>query len=164
MNSKPILNTESGDEHMKVIFLTDVKGQGKKDELKEVSDGYARNYLIPRKLVMEATSDTLNAIKLKEKAKLAHAAKEKALAEENAKKLESLIVKVSAKAGAGGKLFGSVTSKEISEALLKQFNITIDKKDIVQSEPIKNYGSYTVKCKLGHETNGNINLIVTEEK
>lgn len=149
---------------MKVIFLTDVKGQGKKDELKEVSDGYARNYLIPRKLVMEATSDTLNAIKIKEKAKIAHAAKEKALAEENAKKLESLIVKVPAKAGAGGKLFGSVTSKEISEALLKQYNITIDKKDIVQSDPIKNYGSYAVKCKLGHETNGTINIVVTEEK
>ena len=149
---------------MKVIFLTDVKGQGKKDELKEVSDGYARNYLIPRKLVMEATSDTLNAIKIKEKAKLAHAAKEKALAEENAKKLESLIVKVPAKAGAGGKLFGSVTSKEISEALLKQCNIAIDKKDIVSGEPIKNYGSYSVKCKLGHEVSGTINLVVTEEK
>ena len=149
---------------MKVIFLTDVKGQGKKDELKEVSDGYARNYLIPRKLVMEATSDTLNAIKIKEKAKIAHAAKEKALAEENAKKLESLIVKVPAKAGAGGKLFGSVTSKEISEALFKQCNIAIDKKDIVSGEPIKNYGSYSVKCKLGHEVSGTINLVVTEEK
>ena len=149
---------------MKVIFLTDVKGQGKKDELKEVSDGYARNYLIPRKLVMEATSDTLNAIKIKEKAKLAHAAKEKALAEENAKKLESLIVKVPAKAGAGGKLFGSVTSKEISEALLKQCNIAIDKKDIVSGDPIKNYGAYSVKCKLGHEVSGIINLVVTEEK
>ena len=149
---------------MKVIFLTDVKGQGKKDELKEVSDGYARNYLIPRKLVMEATSDTLNAIKIKEKAKLAHAAKDKALAEENAKKLESLIVKVPAKAGAGGKLFGSVTSKEISEALLKQCSIAIDKKDIVSGDPIKNYGSYSVKCKLGHEVSGIINLVVTEEK
>ncbi|MEA4895173.1 MAG: 50S ribosomal protein L9 [Oscillospiraceae bacterium] len=149
---------------MKVIFLTDVKGQGKKDELKEVSDGYARNYLIPRKLVMEATNDTINAIKIKEKAKLAHAAKEKALAEENAKKLESLIVKVPAKAGAGGKLFGSVTSKEISEELQKQYGIAVDKKDIVQSDPIKNYGTYSVKCRLGHEVSGTINLIVTEEK
>lgn len=149
---------------MKVIFLTDVKGQGKKDEIKEVSDGYGRNYLLPRKLAMEATSDTLNAIKIKEKAKATQAAKEKALAQENAKKLESLVVKVSAKAGAGGKLFGSVTSKEISDALLKQYDINIDKKDIVQSDPIKNYGSYSVKCKLGYEVNGTINLVVTEEK
>lgn len=149
---------------MKVIFLTDVRGQGKKDEIKEVSDGYARNYLIPRKLVLEATSDSLNAIKLKEKAKAAQAAKDKALAQDNAKKLESLIVKVPAKAGAGGKLFGSVTSKEISDALLKQHNIVIDKKDIVQSDPIKNYGSYSVKCKLGYEISGTINIVVTEEK
>jgi len=149
---------------MKVIFLADVKGQGKKDEIKEVSDGYARNYLMPRKLVAEATSDALNAIKLKEKAKAAHAAKEKAQAEENAKKLESVVVKVPAKAGAGGRLFGSVTSKEISEALLKQYNITIDKKDIVQNEPIKNYGTYSIKCKLGYEVNGTINIVVTEEK
>ena len=149
---------------MKVIFLTDVKGQGKKDELKEVSDGYARNYLIPRKLVAEATSDSLNAIKLKEKAKIAHAAKEKALAEENAKKLESIVVKVFAKAGTGGRLFGSVTSKEISEALLKQFDISIDKNKIVQNEPIKTFGSFSVKCKLGSEVSGTINLVVTEEK
>ena len=149
---------------MKVIFLTDVKGQGKKDEIKEVSDGYARNFLIPRKMVAEATTDSLNAIKLKEKAKIVHAAKEKALAQENVKKLESLVVKIPAKAGTGGRLFGSVTSKEISDALLKQYNIAIDKKDIVQSEPIKTFGAFSVKCKLGHEVSGIINLVVTEEK
>jgi len=149
---------------MKVIFLTDVKGQGKKDEIKDVSDGYARNYLMPRKLVAEATSDALNAIKLKEKAKAAHAAKEKALALDNAKKLEGVVVKVPAKAGTGGRLFGSVTSKEISEALLKQFDISIDKKEIVQSDPIKNFGTYSVKCKLGYEVSGTINLAVIEEK
>ena len=148
---------------MKVIFLTDVKGQGKKDEIKEVSDGYARNYLIPRKLVAEATTDALNAIKLKEKAKATHTAKEKSQAEENAKKLESVVVKLPAKAGAGGRLFGSVTSKEISEALQKQYNIVVDKKDIVQNEPIKNYGTYSVKCKLGYEVSGTINIVVTEE-
>jgi len=149
---------------MKVIFLTDVKGQGKKDEMKEVSDGYARNFLLPRKLAVEATSDTLNTMKLKEKAKAAQIAKEKALAQENAKKLESIVVKVAAKAGTGGRLFGSVTSKEISDALLKQFEIAIDKKDIVQTDPIKNFGSYSVKCKLGHEISGMINVVVTEEK
>ena len=132
--------------------------------VKEVSDGYARNYLLPRKLAAEASADTLNAIKLKEKAKQHQAEKDKAQALENAKKLESVVVKVPAKAGTGGKLFGSVTSKEISEALLKQFNIAIDKKDIVQAEPIKNYGSYSVKCKFGHEISGTINLVVTEEK
>lgn len=149
---------------MKVIFLTDVRGQGKKDEMKEVSDGYARNYLLPRKLAVEATSDTLNAMKLKEKAKAAQIAKEKASAQENAKKLESIVVKVSAKAGSGGRLFGSVTSKEISDAILKQFDISIDKKDIVQNEAIKNFGSYSVKCKLGHEISGTINVVVAEEK
>ena len=149
---------------MKVIFLTDVKGQGKKDEIKEVSDGYARNFLIPRKMVAEATTDALNSIKLKEKAKIAHAEKEKTLAQDNVKKLETLVVKVPAKAGTGGRLFGSVTSKEISDALLKQYDIAIDKKDIVQSEPIKTFGAYSVKCKLGHEVSGIINLVVTEDK
>ena len=149
---------------MKVIFLADVRGQGKKDEIKEISDGYARNYLIPRKMVAEATPDMLNAIKLKEKAHVALIAKEKAAAAENAKKLENVIVKVPAKAGAGGRLFGSVTSKEISDALFKQYGITVDKKEIVQSEPIKNYGSYSIKCKLGFEVSGTINIIVTEDK
>lgn len=149
---------------MKVVFLTDVRGQGKKDEMKEVSDGYARNYLLPRKLAVEATADTLNSIKLKEKAKKAQFAKEKALAEENAKKLESIVVKIQAKAGAGGKLFGSVTSKEISDALLKQHDVVIDKNKIVQAEPIKSFGTYTVKCKLGFEVSGTINVIVVEEK
>ena len=149
---------------MKVIFLEDVRGQGKKDEIKEISDGYARNYLIPRKMVAEATPDMLNAIKLKEKAHVALIAKEKAAAAENAKKLENVIVKVPAKAGAGGRLFGSVTSKEISDALFKQYGITVDKKEIVQSEPIKNYGAYSIKCKLGFEVSGTINIIVTEDK
>lgn len=149
---------------MKVIFLENVRGQGKKDEIKEVSDGYARNFLIPRKLALEASADTLNAVKLREKAKAAQAAKEKAQAEDYAKRLEALVVKISAKAGAGGKLFGSVTSKEISDELKRQHEIDIDKKDIVQAEPIKTFGSFSVRCKLGHEVSGTINLIVTEEK
>ncbi len=149
---------------MKVVFLTDVRGQGKKNELKEVSDGYARNYLLPRKLAVEATADTLNAMKLKEKAKKAQLEKEKALAEENAKKLEAVVVKIPAKAGAGGKLFGSVTSKEISDALLKQHDMAIDKNKIVQAEPIKTFGTFAVKCKLGFEVSGTINVVVSEEK
>ena len=149
---------------MKVIFLTDVRGQGKKDEMKEVSDGYARNFLLPRKLAAEATTDTLNAIKLKEKAKQKQLEKDKALAMEVAQKLESLVVKVPAKGGGGGKLFGAVTSKEISEALSKQCDISIDKNKIVQAEPIKTFGPHDVKCKLGFEISGTINVMVVEEK
>ena len=149
---------------MKVVFLTDVRGQGKRDEIKEVSDGYARNYLLPRKLAAEATSDMLNAIKIKEKAKAVQAAKDKAAALENAKRLESIVVRVPAKAGAGGKLFGSVTSKEISDALHEQFDLTIEKQKIVQAEPIKSFGAYEVKCKLGYEVTGTIHVLVIEEK
>ncbi len=149
---------------MKVIFLTDVRGQGKKDEMKDVSDGYARNYLLPRKLAVEATSDALNAMKLKEKARKAQMEKEKAQAQEISQKLESLVVKVSAKGGGGGKLFGSVTSKEISDALAQQYDIVVDKNKIVQSEPIKSFGSYDVKCKLGYEVSGVIHVVVAEAK
>ena len=147
---------------MKVIFSTDVRGQGKKGEMKEVSDGYARNYLIPRGLAAEATADNINAMKLKEKAKAAQIAREKAQAEENAKKLEGVQVLIRAKAGSSGKLFGAVTSQEICDALKEQFDIDIEKNKIVQAEPIKTFGSYTVKAKLGFETSGNINLLVIE--
>ena len=149
---------------MKVIFNTDVRGQGKKGEMKEVSIGYARNYLIPRGLAAEATPDHINALKLKEKAKAAQAAKEKAQAEENAKKLGEVQVVVRAKAGSAGKLFGAVTSDAISKALKEQFDIDIEKNKIVQAEPIKTFGSYTVKAKLGYEVSGNINVLVVEEK
>ena len=147
---------------MKVIFNTDVRGQGKKGEMKEVSIGYARNYLIPRGLAAEATPDHINALKLKEKAKAAQAAKEKAQAEENARKLGEVQVIVRAKAGSAGKLFGAVTSDAISKALKEQFDIDIEKNKIVQAEPIKSFGSYTVKAKLGFETNGTINVLVVE--
>ena len=149
---------------MKVIFNVDVKGQGKKGELKEVSEGYGRNYLLPRKLAVEATPDNLNALRLKEKAKAAAIAAEKEKAMENAKALESVVVKITARAGAGGKLFGAVTSQEISEALKTQFGIEIEKQKIVQADPIKTFGSYEVKCKFGYEINGVIHVMVTEEK
>lgn len=149
---------------MKVIFNTDVRGQGKKGEMKEVSDGYARNYLLPRKLATEATADNINTMKLKEKAKAAQIAKEKAQAEENAKKLSAVQVTIKAKAGNGGKLFGAVTSQEISRALKEQHDMDIEKNKIVQADPIKNFGSYTVKAKLGYEINGSINVLVVEDK
>ena len=147
---------------MKVVFNQDVRGQGKKGEIKEVSDGYARNYLLPRKLASEATADAINAIKLKEKAKAAQAAKEKAQALEYAEKLEAVQVTVRAKAGSSGKLFGAVTSDAISQALKEQFDMDIEKNKIVQAEPIKSFGSYTVKAKLGYEVSGNINVLVVE--
>lgn len=149
---------------MKVIFNVDVKGQGKKGEMKEVSEGYGRNYLLPRKLAVEATPDALNALRLKEKAKAAAIAAEKARAMENAKRLESIIVKIPAKAGSAGKLFGSITSKEISEALAAQHGIEIEKQKIIQAEPIKTFGSYEVKCKFGYEISGTVHVLVVEEK
>ena len=149
---------------MKVIFNEDVRGQGKRGEMKEVSDGYARNYLLPRKLASEATPDMLNAFKLKEKAKKAQMAREKAQAEENAKRLEGVVVKISARAGQGGRLFGAITSQEISDALREQHGIEIEKNKIVQSEPIKSFGNCEVKAKLGYEVSGKINVLVVEQK
>ena len=147
---------------MKGIFNVDVRGQGKKGEMKEVSDGYARNYLLPRKLASEATADNINTMKLKEKAKAALIAKEKAEAEENAKRLSAITVTIRAKAGGAGKLFGSVTSQEISDALREQHGINIEKNKIVQAEPIKTFGSYTVKAKLGYEISANVSVLVIE--
>ena len=147
---------------MKVIFLEDVKGKGKKGELKDVSDGYARNFLLPKKLAKEATADNLNTFKMQEKAKAAQIAREKAEAHENAKKLESVVVKIPAKAGSNGKLFGAVTNKEISDALAKQHGMNIEKNKIVLSEPIKSYGAFDVKCKFGYEISGVIHVLVCE--
>ena len=147
---------------MKVILAADVRGQGKKGEMKEVSDGYARNFLLPRGLAVAATEDNLNAMKLKDAAKKKQIEKEKALAAENAKRLEGIVVKIAAKAGGAGRLFGSVTSKEISEALQTQHGISIEKNKIVQPEPIKSFGSYEVKCKFGYEISGVIHVQVVE--
>ena len=148
---------------MKVILNADVKGQGKKGEMVEVSEGYARNYLLPRNLAVKATADNLNAMKLKEKARLAQIEKEKEQAREHAKLLGSAVVKVRAKGGENGKLFGSVTSKEIAEALKEQHGISLEKNRIVLEETIKSFGSYEVKCKLGHEISGTIHVLVVEE-
>ena len=149
---------------MKVILQKDVKGKGKKGELKEVSDGYARNYLLPRGLAVEATADNLNTMRLQDKARQAQIAREKAQAMDYAERLGGVMVKIKAKGGEGGRLFGSVTSKEISEALAAQYGMNIEKNQIVQTEPIKSFGTYQIKCKLGHEISGVINVLVTEEK
>lgn len=147
---------------MKVILQQDVRGQGKKGQLVEVSDGYARNFLLPRKLAVAATAENVNTMKQQEKARKAQEAAEKAEAEATAKKLEGLMVKISAKAGEGGRLFGAVTGKEVSEALAAQHSLTIPKAKLVMDEPIKSCGSYQIKAKLGYEVSGTINVLVVE--
>ena len=147
---------------MKVIFNQDVKGTARKGEMKEVSDGYGRNYLIPRGIATEATADNLNTFKLQEKAKKAQIEREKKQALEIAEKLKAVQVTIRAKAGNGGRLFGAVTSQEICDNLKKQHNIEIEKNKIVQAEPIKAFGAYTVKAKLGYEISGDISVLVVE--
>ncbi len=147
---------------MKVILQQDVKGQGKKGQLIEASDGYARNYLLPRKLAVAATAENVNAMKQQEKAKQAQMAAEKAAAQELAERLKGCQVRVIAKAGTGGRLFGSVTSKEISDALKAQCGIEIAKTKLVLPDPIKAFGGYQVKCRLGYEITGTVNVLVTE--
>ncbi|MCL2125079.1 MAG: 50S ribosomal protein L9 [Oscillospiraceae bacterium] len=148
---------------MKVILQQDVKDQGKKGQLIEVSDGYARNYLLPRKLAIAANQENLTVMKQQEKAKQRKMEADKAAALETAERLSEVMVKITAKSGgAGGKLFGAVTSKEISEALMEQFGIEIEKQKIVQDEHIKTFGSYEIKCKLGFEIHGTINVLVIE--
>lgn len=149
---------------MKVILQQDVKGQGKKGQLVDVSDGYARNFLLPKKLAVIATAENLNTMKQQEKARKAQQAAEKAEAEALSKKLESLTVKVAAKAGEGGRLFGAVTAKEISECLAQQHGLNIAKTKLVLDEPIKAFGSYQVKAKLGFEVVGTVYVSVFEEK
>lgn len=148
---------------MKVILQQDVRGQGKKGQLIDVSDGYARNFLLPRKLAVEASADNLNTMKLQEKAKAEQQAREKAQALDTAERLKELTVTIKAKAGSGGRLFGAVTSGEISEALMSQHGIDIDRRKIIQDEPVKHFGDFQMKCKLGHEITGTIRLHVVED-
>ena len=147
---------------MKVILQQDVKGQGKKGQMIEASDGYARNFLLPRKLAVPATAENINTMKQQEKAKKAQEAAEKAEAEATAARLKDLTVRIPAKAGNGGRLFGAVTSKEIADALKEQHGINIPKTKIVQEEPIKAFGGYDLKCKLGYEVTGTLKVMVVE--
>ena len=149
---------------MKVILQQDVKGQGKKGQMVEVSEGYARNFLLPRKLAIAATTDAINTMNLKEKARKAEEARQKAEAEATVEKLKECMVKLTAKAGNGGRLFGAVTTKEISEGLKAQFDIDIPKQKLVLDEPIKAFGSYQIKAKLGFEVVGTVYVSVFEEK
>ena len=148
---------------MKVILLQDVRGQGKKGQLIEASDGYARNFLLPRKLAVEATADNMNTMKMQEKAKKAKEAAEKAEAEAIAAKLKEITVTIPAKAGNGGKIFGSITTKEIAEQLKAQQGIDLPKAKLVLADPIKAVGGYEIKAKLGYEVTGTFKVMVVEQ-
>lgn len=147
---------------MKVILLQDVKGKGKKGQLLEVSDGYARNFMLPRKMAIEATPDAVNTMRMNDKATQERIAREKAEAMDTAKKLRELTVVVKAKGGGAGRLFGSVTNQEIAESLKTQTGIGLDKRKIVLSDPIKNVGTYTVTCKLGYEISAPLTVKIEE--
>ena len=147
---------------MKVILQQDVRGQGKKGQLIEASEGYARNYLLPRKLAVLATPDAINTMNLKEKARKAEEQRQREEALATAEKLKNCTVKLTAKAGSGGRLFGAVTTKEIAEGLKAQYGIDIPKQKLVLDEPIKAFGTYEVKAKLGFEVSGVVKVTVTE--
>ena len=145
---------------MKVVLLADVKGQGKKNDIIEVSDGYARNFLLPRKLAVIADNKILNEIKGKEAAAKHKIEVETAEAKELASKLDTILVKIPASSGADGRLYGSITTKEIAERLQKDYGITIDKRKIQLSDPIRAYGKYDLTVKLYAEITGNIHVLV----
>ena len=146
---------------MKVILLQDVKGKGKKGQMIEVSDGYARNFMLPKRLAQEATPDAINTMKMNDKATQERIAREKAEALATSKKLREMTVIVKAKGGGAGRLFGSVTNAEIADALAKT-GIKLDKRKIVIADPIKNVGTYTVTCKLGYEISAPLSVKIEE--
>jgi len=147
---------------MKVILLQDVKGKGKKGQMIEVSDGYARNYMLPKKIAIEATADSINTMRMNDKAAAERQAKERAEAVEISNRLREMILVVTAKGGGAGRLFGSVTNQEIADALKAKSGITLDKRKIVISDQIKTVGTYTVQCKLGYEITAPLTVKIEE--
>ncbi|MGI6166742.1 MAG: 50S ribosomal protein L9 [Eubacteriales bacterium] len=148
---------------MKVILKSDVRSLGKKDQVIEVADGYARNYLIPRGLAIPADKKALTDLKNREEAKQRRLEAERAEAEAIAEKISGLLVRIKMSAGADGRLYGSVTSKDVADALLRDFGIEIDRRKIIVTEPIKAYGNYTLDVKLYPEITGKINILVCEK-
>ena len=149
---------------MKVILTQDVRGKGKKGQMIEAAEGYARNFLLPKGMAVLATADAVNTMNLQAKAKAKADAEAKAAALEIAEKLKSCQVKIAAKGGEGGKLFGAVTGKEIAAALKEQYGMDVDSKKLMLDQPIKTFGSFEVKAKLGFEISGTVYVLVTEEK
>lgn len=148
---------------MKVILQQDIKGQGKKGQMIDAAEGYARNYLLPRKLAIPATADAINTMNLREKARRAEEAANREAAVQLGGKLKDVTVKIPARGGKEGKLFGAITNKEIAEALLAQFQLDVAKQKIVLDEPIKAFGTYEVRAKLGYEVTAKFSVSVTEE-
>ena len=147
---------------MKVILTQDVKGKGKKGQMIEVSDGYARNFMLPRKIAIEATPDAVNTMKMNDKATQERIAREKAEALEISKTIQGLTVVVKAKGGGAGRLFGSITNQEIADALKAQSGINLDKRKIVLADTIKSVGTYTATCKLGYEITAPLTVKIEE--
>ena len=148
---------------MKVILTQDVRGKGKKGQMIEAAEGYARNFLLPKGMAVLATADAVNTMNLQAKAKAKADAEAKAAALEIAEKLKSCQVKIAAKGGEGGKLFGAVTGKEIAAALKEQYGMDVDSKKLVLDQPIKTFGSFEVKAKLGYEVSARFSVSVSEE-
>ncbi len=147
---------------MKVLLLADVKGQGKKDQIVEVSDGYARNFLFPKKLAIAADAKVMSEAKSKEESRQFKLKEEKAAAVALAEKLSALTVKISATSGGDGRLYGSITSKDISEQLKAQHKIDVDKRKLVLSENIKSYGTYEIEVKVYPEVSAKLKVTVAE--
>lgn len=145
---------------MKVILLADIKGVGKKDQILEASDGYARNYLLPRKLAVEASNENMSKLKGKQDSNQYKKSVEKEEAQKIAKKLNDILLKICVKAGENGKIFGSITSKEIADSLKEQYKIEVDKKKIDLKEPIKTLGSITVSIKLYEGVVGTLKIAI----
>ena len=147
---------------MKVILTQDVKSQGKKDQIIEVSDGYARNFLFPKKLAIPADAKAVNEAKNKEASRLHKIEVEKQQAKDIAAKLDTILVKIKGKSGADGRLYGAITPKDIADTLMKDFSIDIDKRKINVPEPIKTFGKFELEVKLYNEVIGKIHLLVSE--
>ena len=147
---------------MKVILQQDVNGKGKKGQMIEVSDGYARNYMLPRKIAVEATADNINTMRMTDKARIDRETRERAEAIATRDRMKEITVNLKAKGGGAGKLFGSVTAQEIADTLQAQEGISLDKRRIIMDEAIKNVGVYTIRCKLGYEVIGSFKLDVKE--
>ena len=147
---------------MKVLLLKDVKSQGKQGEIIDVSDGYAVNFLSPKKLAVRANNAIMSEVRSKEEARLHKIETEKAEARVLVAKLESTIVKLHAASGSDDKLYGSITNKDVAETLEKDYGIVIDKRRITLNEPIRSYGTYTLDVKLYPEISGTIHLVVTK--
>ena len=148
---------------MKVILLSDIKGVGKKDQVIEASDGYARNFLFPKKLAVEANNANMSKLKAKQESKQFRKDNEKREAEELARKLKGIMLKIRVKAGENGKIFGGVTSKEISEGLKRDYNIEIDKKKINLTDTVKTLGTILVDIRLYEGVIGNLKVDIISE-